>query len=308
MGRLNYSSLSFLLSSATQSDVILEVTTLSYARGQAALKVYSTPTSAATSSNSRADSALSEPSVHANFNIIDDFSAYAAGTETLAEAGWDNSSLVLGATFGKIFPTVQNFSDYTSLSLWAKSEYKVCLYVSFKDTAGKQTTPLKFGYLSPRWKRMDGNITYPTGFNKSSVERILFTVDAEPSAEYYIDEIIAFGCNDSNKNKLWTKLLITDMDTKKTGRTSISEIAGGFGDIIHQDGAISLRGNMTFKTGHLEKDDDIRFVDSARRHQTKLFLRVGGEGWPVYLSDYKQRPEKTIYGIRNELDLQFIEA
>jgi len=318
MGRLDYSSLSFELT-GTRSDVTLEVTTLSYARGQSALKVYGTAFDAVTSSFGHDDPALLEPSIHSNFTIVDDFSKYSAGTETLAGGGWDNRSTVLNATFGKVFPTTMNFSEYDSVSLWAKSEYAVCLYVMLEDSRGNTSNPIKFGFLSPRWKRMDGRITWPRltpaqisrgehEFELSLVTKLLFIVDSEPNAEYYIDEIILFGCDESNINKKWTKLLITAADVKQEGRTSVSEIAGGYGDVIHQDRAFALRGDITFKTGFREMDDDIRFIDGARRHQTKLFLRVGGEGWPVYVSDYKQRPEENVYGIRNELNLEFIEA
>jgi hypothetical protein len=145
-------------------------------------------------------------------------------------------------------------------------------------------------------------------FDIHSVSDILFYIDAEPLSEYYLDEVVIFGFEEEQRNKTWVPLLITSLDTSLMGRTNIVEIAGGMGDIINQDRAQSRRGTMVFKTGHKERDNDVRFVDKVRRFHNKVFLRVGGEGWPLYLNDCKQVPEESIYGIRNEMQVDFIEA
>lgn len=306
MGRLDFSSFPLFFPEDRGENLLLEISTRSFARGHKSLKIYGTDYDALTSTNIPDSPALLSPSIHSNFDIIDDFHSYAPGLVSPDAGGWNDTSE--DATFEKTFDETKDYSYYNGISLWGKSEYDVCLYVSYEDGLGQRTNWSKFGYLPKRWKRMDCSISYSEEFDITDIQKILFKVDAEPTSEYFIDEIIAFGFDEYYRNKQWIPLLITDLSTKVAGRTSIDTIAGYLGDVVHQDGAQSRRGNMIFKTGHKEMDNDVRFIDRSRRAHTKLFLRVGGEGLPLYLTNYKQTPEETIFGVRNEMRIEYIEA
>jgi len=403
MARLDFSSLSFLLDSPTRSFPILEVSTLSFARGNKALKVYGTYFDTATSSRASITPPLNTPSIHTDFIIADDFSTYSEGLFSLANGGWSTDVGDTEATFMKTFDEPQDLYNMMGMSLWGKSDYDVCVKVAFRDNAGRISSVSNLGYLPIRWKRMDCsfgvtipkeiltlifknysyfywpanykdfwastivqdnhypdifklrhydeggvwneftrdvstpyqapddilitpgkyiNIVFDTPFYMSSfmygfpfetidphnITDLLFYIDSESLAEYYLDEMVVFGFEEENRNKTWVPLSITKLDTSLMGRTRVEEIAGGMGDVINQDRAQSRRGTMVFKTGHKEMDNDVRFVDKARRKHTKVFLRVGGEGWPLYLNDCTQVPEESIYGVRNEMKVNFIEA
>lgn len=307
MGRLNHGSLSFRLDESERTEILLELTTLSFARGQKALKVYGTTYDAATSTAVQYNPALRMPSIHANFYMIDNFSSYPSGLDTIDVGGWMRSSDPAISTFEKTFLTPQDFSAYDGLSIWCKSSDIVNMKIAFQDSYGHASSYADFGRLPKRWTRLDCSMSWNACVTPF-INKMLFLIDGESESEYFLDEILMFGFGEEYRNKTWVPLLMTDLNIDMTGRTSVTEISGAFGDVVHQDGAKSKRGNMTFKTGMREMDNDVRFIDNSRKMHTKLYLRVGGEGWPIYLGAHNQTPEESIYGIRNEMNMDFIEA
>jgi len=307
MARLNYDSLSFRLDSSERTETILEITTLSFARGQRALKILGKTEDAYTSSAVQFNPALLMPSIHSDFYMIDNFSSYSAGLGTMAVGGWSISTDSAVSTFEKTFDEPMDFSNYDGLSLWCKSPDMVNMKIAFLDSYGHASAYANFGNMPKRWSRVDCSVNWDACVTPS-ITKMIFLINGESDAEYYLDEILMFGFGEEFRNKTWVPLLITDLNIDTTGRTSVTQISGAFGDVVHQDGAKSRRGNMTFKTGMREMDNDVRFIDNARKMHTKLYLRVGGEGWPIYLGAHNQKPEESIYGVRNEMNMDFIEA
>jgi hypothetical protein len=326
MGRFDYSDFPILLDDYSPTKQLLLVTNMTYARGNYSLEIRASNDNSVTRNNITdiINPAILTPSIHRDYEIIDDFSSYNAGFKTLESAGWGTEQTyhVPHKVFYKEFETERDYSSFGGISLWGKSDYNVCLYFTMQDKDGNFTPISKIGFLHKKWHRMDTTFSGEQEVEKEelryfidnnyadlgNIKRIYIAYDCEPGAIFHIDEIIVFGFDSVDKNITWIKLLITDMSTAVTGRTTVADISGYHGDVVHPDGAISMRGKMSFKTGHAELDNDVKFINNNRRIHTKLFLRVGGDGWPIYITSNKQKPKESMYGIRNDVSIEFIEA
>lgn len=231
-----------------------------------------------------------------NLILIDSFEQ-SNTFDDLTESGWS----AVDDTLRYTFDVTTNISAYNCLSLWAKAAETSSVRITAYVMDSVYNTSMRFDgeILDADWKRYDFEISVgTTSCDLTSIDSLIFEINGDALASLWMDEIYLLDLRTNSNRSSWIPLNISDANEKIETPFTDAGSPGLFGSVNYIGKPGNQEIEMRFVTNATYQDDEISFIDTAKKSSNPLYLRAGRDGFSGYVTGINNKMVDTYIGLQ----------
>jgi len=194
-----------------------------------------------------------------------------------------------------------DLTAYNCLSLWAKAAEtsSVLLTVEAIDRYNNLSSKSVGKLLDTNWKRYDFEIMLPTtSFDITSVHGLRLGINGDARAKFWIDDVFLFDLRTVSNRSSWIPINTGDMNESVATPFSDAGGPGLYGGINYIGKPDNQKMEIKFLTNAAYQDDEISFMDTAKKSGRELYLRAGRDGFAGYITNIQSEMRDTYKGLQ----------